>query len=310
MSLANFDYIGGYTNNPIISKGTGAEWDSGGIREPGNPFWDSSLNKYIFSYSGYSGAYAGNNVYVGIATSPDGITWTKLTHLTDPTEDPYILENGGTYYLYCENKTTGTSIALYTSTDLITWAGQGDVLEKGVGTWDSQDVSSPIVWIEGTTWYMLFEGRGDTQGEIGLATSADGLNWNKSASNPVLSGELSYLGVYGSSTNKISWCSHLVSDSLNKVNGVYYFTFHAYTPSRIWFSGIATSSNLTTWTDAIGKKIKKQMGDTGDIMIYPEKDGDYLAVYAYGSADGFARGYLLNSPVTAAQEKIRGLSHG
>jgi beta-1,2-mannobiose phosphorylase / 1,2-beta-oligomannan phosphorylase len=307
MSLANFDYIGGYTNNPVISKGTGADWDSGGIRELGNIFWDSDINKYVFSYSGYSGAYAGNNVYVGIATSPDGISWTKIAHLARASEDPYIVKNGATYYLYCEDKddVPFKNIRLFTSADLINWADQGDVLDVTALAWDSDDVSSPIVWIEGTTWYMLYEGRGDTSGEIGLSTSADGLNWNKSASNPVLS------GTAGSSSSKITWITHLVPDSINKVNGIYYLTFHGYIPSRAkWVSGIATSSNLTTWTDFIGKEIKKQMGNDDDVMIYPEKDGDYLAVYSYGSADGFARGYLLNSPVTAAQEKIRGLSHG
>lgn len=308
MSLSRFNYIGGFDNNPVISKGTGGDWDNGGIREIGNVFWDTLTSQFVFSYSGYAiGATLTNDVYVGIATSPDGITWTKTTHLTDPTEDPYILENGGTYYLYCEDKSDlpFRNIKLYTSNDLTNWNDAGDVLDKGgAGTWDSQDVSSPIVWIEGTTWYMLYEGRGATYGEIGLATSSDGLSWSKSLNNPVLS------GINGSSHLKISWAISVVSDSINKLGDTYFLTFHGDTGSA-WYSGVATSTNLIKWNDMFGTYVRKQAGDYADLMIYYNPIIlDYMAMYSYGSSNGFARGFLLYPTYTAGTKEIRGLSHG
>jgi len=48
--ISDFTSIGGYESNPVFSKGSGLDFDSGGIREIGNTFWDNDLQKYIFSY--------------------------------------------------------------------------------------------------------------------------------------------------------------------------------------------------------------------------------------------------------------------
>src|SRR5690606_37794865 len=101
--------------------------------------------------------YTGDNVSIGLATSSDGKTWTKKgpLNLGRAAEDPYLVYYDGMFYLYVEDKevTPARNIRLYTSTDLSTWLDRGDVLHYEPGTWESLDVSSPVVWIDEGVWY-------------------------------------------------------------------------------------------------------------------------------------------------------------
>jgi hypothetical protein len=69
------------------------------------------------------------------------------------------------------------------------WESTGTtVLESSVDGWDAGGVWCPIVWIEDGTWYLLYTSRDADLNNVstGLATSADGITWTKSGSNPVI----------------------------------------------------------------------------------------------------------------------------
>jgi hypothetical protein len=125
------------------------------------------------------------------AESSDGLNWTisNSAIISDKLE-PIVFKYNGTYYLYCQAYTAplGTIFA-YTSPDGINWTLQNSTaLQEGsAGAWDSGGLYAltPIA-VVGGVWYALYGGY-DTNWATGLATSTDGINWTKSASNPVIS---------------------------------------------------------------------------------------------------------------------------
>lgn len=90
------------------------------------------------------------------------------------------------------NPSTGSAIGYATGVTStppnVTWTkyASNPVLTKGApGSWDDQGVAFPTVIYDGT-YKMWYTGTGSGVRKIGYATSTDGITWNKSASNPVL----------------------------------------------------------------------------------------------------------------------------
>jgi hypothetical protein len=133
--------------------------------------------------------------YIGYGTSVNGTTW--VNHLLSPVINgwrPTILKHNGVYYLYVIHMPFiggyGTQFDLYTSTDGVAFTlDTAAVLTKSAGGWDNISIDNRFVWIEGTTWYMMYEGLGHGGFQTGLATSTDGHGraWTKHGSNPVIS---------------------------------------------------------------------------------------------------------------------------
>jgi hypothetical protein len=269
----------------IVAVGTSSDFDER-IREIGNVLYDptDTGEEYKLVYTGYQGAYDGNDTFVGYAYSSDGLNWTKGGKLTlgadRNSEDPYLVKSGSTYYLYVEDKedVPFRDIRCYTSTDFSTWTDQGEVLGPAGAGWEATDVSSPTVWIEGSTWYMLYEGRGTNQnGAVGLATSSDGLTWTKDAGNPVLVGQNATYSYAG----PIAWADALVPDDIVKVDTTYILHFHGRTPGRNDFrSGVATSADLETWTDALSDQLHHIGGPDGSVSMLTLGSTPYF-LYAY-----------------------------
>ena len=275
--LSDFTLILEDDYNPVIPVGAGGAWDEH-IREIGNIIYDvgesDASRRYKTFYSGYIGAYAGNNVYVGYAYSPDGINWTKFGKvIARSLEDPYVVKNGSTYHMYAEDKADVPfrNIRKYHSSDCESWVDDGDVFDVQAGgvpaDWEADDVSSPIVWIEASTWYLLYEGRGGGfGGKIGLATSPDGINWTRDASNPVLDA-----GAAG------EWDeTNVVPDDITKVGATYYMIYHGYGASGPtgWWVGMATATSLTSWSRDSRNPIEKS---TETVMF--SNDGSYHFFY-------------------------------
>lgn len=290
--LDDFDELEADTNNPVIPVGTSEDWDEH-IGEIGNVIYDADggTKKYRTFYTGHQGSYVGNEVYIGYAYSADGITWTKAGKvITRALEDPYVVKNGSTYYLFAEDKedVPFRNIRRYHSSDCETWTDDGDVLDVQSGgtptDWEASDVSSPIVWIENGTWYMFYEGRGGGYGgKIGLATSSDGLNWVRDANNPVFDA-----GETGEWDD-----TNVVSDDIIKIDGVYYLCYHGYGSETVtWACGMATSSDLYNWTRYTGNPIAE---GTWTIMVF--YDTEYVFHYETSNV-GIGRyyPYILSAP--------------
>lgn len=120
-------------NNPVLNRGAGGAWDEGGCWCP--QVWREGATWYMTYTGRNASAY---DVCVGLATSPDGIVWTKyagnpvlsggLAGSGDwderTAESSAIIKVSNTYYLwYCTlpDASVPRQVGLATSTDLHTW---------------------------------------------------------------------------------------------------------------------------------------------------------------------------------------------
>lgn len=190
-------------------------WQKQGIAIPLNTADGSSGNNGCgVLYEGNPKILSADNVFkmwfgegytngVGYAESLDGINWTRYSSLviTGPGQNT-LFKYAGTYYVYCS--TAQGAIQCYTSTDGLTFTLQNSsAISTGTsGAWDSESVYGlTVLAVISGTWYALYAGASVSDGVFssGLATSSDGINWTKYASNPVLSdyfpaGAATYLG--------------------------------------------------------------------------------------------------------------------
>jgi hypothetical protein len=135
---------------PLLRPGAKGEWDEQQLIAP----------DVIHAADGYRMYYSAFNSQgvemIGMATSTDGITWTKYN-------DP--------------------------ATRAAPFADSDPVLQPGkAGTWEAA-VSQPRVFQTANGWVMFYRGNPPRQaGKMGLgyATSADGIHWTRFSHNPVL----------------------------------------------------------------------------------------------------------------------------
>lgn len=209
------------------------------IREPGNVLYDPAdvSAPYKFFYTGYATLPYPGDEKVHYAYSLDGSTWVKSASnpvIAARAEDPYVLKIGSTYYLYAEDKTAvgEDKIKRWHSSDCVTWTDDGQI--TGIA-----DCQSPIVWKEGSTWYLLYEHYPTAPQDIRLATSSDGLAWTNETTNPVFS------------ASDTQWAgTTVVPDDIYKSDGIYYMSYHGYdVAAGVFREGVAKSTDLLSWTD-------------------------------------------------------------
>lgn len=124
---------------PILEAGSEDAWDGLQVGVP--LVIKAAEDDYRLYYSGFSQE---REMRIGLATSKDGITWTKY-------DNP------------------ATSEGLYAASD--------PILEPSEDGWDSSGVERPRVVQTDEGWLMLYRSPGRTQ--FGLARSADGITWQK-----------------------------------------------------------------------------------------------------------------------------------
>jgi hypothetical protein len=144
--------------------------------------------------------YQNTNFFIGHATSPDGIVWTK-----DAVHNPVLSGSGST-------------------------------------NWDATNVCVPVVWKEGSNWFMLYRGDGTRQA-IGFATSTDGLTWTRTPNNKCASPD--------NTGNGCVLMETLGSDPFGviKIGSTYYIGESDVASGTSRAIGIATSTDLINWTN-------------------------------------------------------------
>ncbi|HYZ85727.1 MAG TPA: hypothetical protein VE621_15055, partial [Bryobacteraceae bacterium] len=154
-------------------------------------------------YNFYSG-YDGKTWHTGLATGPDGSTWSKQGKVLSPTqpwEGDYIAANGsalyrnGEFWYWYQANRTPPRIGLARSKDGRTWTREpAPVLDVGPRmAWDERGVADPyVIELDGVLYmYFLGQDRAHRQ-RLGVARSRDGIHWEKLLTNPILD-----LGEYG-----------------------------------------------------------------------------------------------------------------
>lgn len=135
---------------PVLLNGSAGEWDENQVLAP---HVIKTNDGYIMYYSGSDSK---GKQQIGMATSSDGINWKKYN---DPsTSQPF--------------------------------ADSDPVLKPEEKKWDSGWVHQPRVFKTENGWVMIYRGTLTVAGQsmaIGIASSTDGIVWERLADNPVFS---------------------------------------------------------------------------------------------------------------------------
>ncbi len=154
------------------------------------------------------------------------------------------------------------------------------VIDRGPeGAWDHYAVDNPFLLEVDGTLYCFYEGQDKPLNEsgherIGLAVSRDGLHWKKHAANPILG-----VGEAGAFDSVVAKLPVVIS-----VDGTYYL-FYSGRDDKTKQIGLATSTNLTTWTKHPGNPVLPSRAQRWDrfISTYPappmKHDGRYYLLY-------------------------------
>ncbi len=185
-----------YSVNPIITPSSSG-WDSQAVL-PSNVIFNGTC--YLMFYRGRSSSTPHE---IGMATSSDGVTWTKYSGNpvlkistsgwdNNYLKDPFVIYNGNYYQMWYAAMDTGLDrrIGYATSSDGMTWQKYpyNPVLDLGAtGAWDSHYVNQPCVIFDGSIYKMWYIGLGATgKYQLGYANSREGVNWAKYPSNPII----------------------------------------------------------------------------------------------------------------------------
>ena len=198
-----------YAQNPVLRIGSKGSWDSQLVVHP----------EVIFEGSTYHMWYGGSsdpNWYsfdAGYASSQDGIHWIKYD---DPStanppydqSDPVLKRgdlgkwddatlagvscvfDGATFHMWyggCDGANWANErIGYASSANGINWQKYGEnPVFDGDGAWGADLVAAPFVIANTSGYKMWYSGSDGDHGQIGYATSHDGINWNP-WSTPVL----------------------------------------------------------------------------------------------------------------------------
>jgi beta-1,2-mannobiose phosphorylase / 1,2-beta-oligomannan phosphorylase len=238
-------------SQPVLTAGGPGAWDQY-VREKVAVIQEGSLFKMW--YVGHSSAGQSASK-VGYATSTDGINWTKYPGnpvLDRPYQDQDIAVlrmPDGTYWMYIE--VNNSWLDLFTSPDGLAWTAYA-------GNPVKTNAASPVVWREGSSWFMLYEYMVGPPFYIHLATSTDGRNWVDSPANPVL--------MHGSFT---------VPDSIVKEGSNYHLYYHQ-ADDGAWY---ARSTDLVNWVDQL------KLADTLTSQFTFRTDSGEVWAYFWSSAN-------------------------
>ena len=193
-------------DRPVLTNGENDEWDNLRVSKPCVVLED---NLYKMWYLGESRQNNKIVPKIGLATSPDGISWSK--NESNPIFDLekyefpwavflryfWILKENDHYKMWfsavgVESYNNIESIGYAWSQDGINWEVYPQpVLERDtLSVWEDFYVSNPCVIKKDSTYYMFYGGLGRYgylfKESIGIAKSNDGKYWQKYAKNPIL----------------------------------------------------------------------------------------------------------------------------
>jgi predicted GH43/DUF377 family glycosyl hydrolase len=202
---------------------------------------------------------------VGLATSSDGISWTK--HVANPVltgtagawdeygeHAPFVLKEGGIYKMWYEGSDGDVRRLGYaTSTNGIDWNKYtgNPVLKAGPESYDQDTAGHGSVLNDAGTYKLWYHASGEEGATIAYATSPDGLNWTKQGS--VLRPES------GNWDDGTLW-----GPSVLKINGSYWMWYAAWGWEGWTAVGVVTSTNGITWTRFLAAPVITETGWVGD----------------------------------------------
>ncbi|MHA1410616.1 MAG: hypothetical protein ACTSQY_09990 [Candidatus Odinarchaeia archaeon] len=229
-------------SKPIIECGSSNSWDEY-ITSPSN-IEKIENSSFIIFYTGINDKGVSS---IGYATSEDGKSWVKKSDaVIEGFENPYVVVDNGILYLYCES-CSDYNIVRYETKDLVNWSKAQFCFNVSLGS-KYRIQESPIVWMEGDAWKMLFTetvfSESDYYCGLRYAESRDGINWEINKNR----GIWLYFYDFRIWENVVK----LLVDGVNKLEEGYLFTGKFYVSDKPGRMNVFTGSfwiyDLDSWS--------------------------------------------------------------
>jgi predicted GH43/DUF377 family glycosyl hydrolase len=205
--------------------------------------FDEGIYKMWYTSMSNSGV-----TYVFYATSPNGIIWTPYENNPVMYPGSYgnwdagrvsagpVIKVGNTYRMYFNafrDQYENWHVGLATSTDGINWEKYSTPILSGEG-WHNRIAATDIKLID-STYHIYFSGWIQPYYySIGMATSSDGITWEKYGSQPILEKSETWEG------------DGVASASIIKENDLYKMVYQGTVPENTYF-GFAYSTDGVNW---------------------------------------------------------------
>ncbi len=236
------------------------------------------------------------------APIPTGLAWTRHGVVLDLAdrggpddkglESPTVIrESGGTYLMWYRGVTWADRMGRLMraeSLDGIHWKRSGVVMEPEK-SYEGQKID-PMTVFHKDGLYRMWYGAGAMGGNASLATSPDGIHWERHKKNPVLK------KTHGQWDNRGAGGQHSVIENGEDYEMIY--KGYGSRPSDWTFYGLATSSDGVRWKKR-GKRISPEpkLGDStlfrnlfafrhGDRIFVIHSMAEHLSLFLQHSDDG------------------------
>jgi hypothetical protein len=236
----------------------------------------NGVDSWLGFYTGHFGGQQDSTIHA--VTSKDGITLSTLGQVINrgsQDQDPSFLVHNDTIYLYVE--TNDDHIDLFSS------PASGALSFTFIRTVKA-NAASPVVWKEGSTWYLLYEYMISNPLAIHLATSTDGITWTDNPANPV----------------KVQNGLETVPDSIIKdASGVYHMYYHYKKARGVYPSMHAASTDLAHW--GTGVQVLSDEWNSPAAVLTPSGE---LRMYAW-KLGGDSNMYLFRSVAASSKPSLQ-----
>ncbi|MFA6597917.1 MAG: hypothetical protein WCS69_09350 [Ignavibacteriaceae bacterium] len=211
------------TDRPVLSPGETGTWDSYGV----------SLGAVIKENGIYKMYYTGNPYHdgpyqIGLAVSADGINWSKnpkpiLNTDTLPnswaTASEVIKVNNKYYMYYSTSISFKRVVCLAFSDDGINWVKySNNPILTVTKQWEGIGTYYPSVIQSQNKFVMTYQNSNESATAFGIATSTDGIVWNKDSLNPIFTKNDTYN----------HWTNYIQNPSMIEVNNEYRLYYVGY----------------------------------------------------------------------------------
>lgn len=216
---------------PVLLPGTGT-WDQYGVYM-GAIFKED--NQYKLYYNGHLSKYGG--WHIGLATSLDGINWTKNPNPVLYTSAGWesqltvseIIKVNNHYYLYYSGVVGDPAVCkvgLATSTDGVNFTRcPSNPILVPTQSWEGPSVLSPSIIYENGSFTMIYANFNTNIKGFGKAVSTDGINWIKSSDNPFFTAQ----------NTANHWTTDIKYPRFRKYNGEYRIYYSGYFPEQVYY---------------------------------------------------------------------------
>ncbi len=235
-------------SNPILKKGE-SYFDILGVGQP-FVFNDDGVWKMTYASIGVDTIAKRNIASIGLATTIDGgLTWKKnpkpILTVGNSDWNNYSIAPGPIYKVDNQYKMLYTGadalqrykIGIASSSNGIDWESSPLPLFTSLGQWDHNLVAGDMIKVNGTYYFFMSCRSNDVYAfSIGLAISADGKNWKRYGTTPIISVSQQWEG------------QGVYFPSVIYENGKFIMMYSSTSSSASPAFGIATSIDGIHWT--------------------------------------------------------------